>query len=109
METLSVPTADAGPVVQFYERPSQALLKRIAAFHSEEAGWYSTVFELSVCSSRFVIIVMPGDVLAGVASIHGEFTNNYWVGNVVVARKFRRKGLASVLVSALLRKVEQEK
>lgn len=87
--------------VILHEAPSQELLGEIAVFQDTEAEWNSTVFDLSV-DGTFVVVRESNDSIIGVASIHERSPHNYWLGNVVVAKRVRRCGIGSRVVSALL-------
>lgn len=94
--------------IQIITTPTPDLYHHIIRFHAAEARWNSTVFELSFTHPTYSTAYDENRNLLGVASIHAYVPANYWLGNVVVAVRARRRGLGSQLVSALLRHVEQQ-
>lgn len=106
---MSAAVNEVATIVQIREAPDEVLLRDIAEFQCREASWYSTTFELTLCSFCFATVSASDGRLVAVASIQASSQNNYWVGNVVVARKYRRQGIASTVLSQLINHTKRER
>lgn len=102
MQDLSRKQSAPTPNITIHEFPSRELLDEIQDFQGAEADWNTTVFELSFPKNVFAVVRSINNKIIGISSIHELSPHSYWLGNVCVAKNERRKGLASVLVAAIL-------
>lgn len=95
--------------VQIDGDPSDELLEEVRLFLHEEADWDQTVFELTITKGILAIVRDTDNRLLGTSNVHALSPHNLWLGNVCVAKRARRSGIGSAIVSTLLERASEER
>lgn len=89
------------------DTPRPEFEEKIALFSQQEANWNTTPLDISLVHGFFVLVYESQDTL--IATGTASFLSTIWIGNVVVAKNHRRKGLASKVVRALEKEANARK
>jgi len=101
------------PLYQFLQTPAYDQIDQLITLY-QEAGWWSAELDSSdllkgiISGSHCFCVAVIEDRIVGMGRSISDGVSDAYIQDVTVAKPFRRKGIASRIVTELIKKLEAD-